>query len=53
MFPMRLESRVVRSEIVLVEGTGMQRVLGRLRPGKEVRRMLIVSDEVAILYCVR
>jgi hypothetical protein len=41
------ESRVVRwdvrSEMVEVDGSGMQRVEGRPRPGKEVRRMLIVE----------
>lgn len=53
VLPTRAERRDVRSEIVLLEGTGMQRVLGRLRPGNEVSRMLIVSGEVAIFECAR
>lgn len=41
--PERREVRCdVRSEIVEVDGSGMQRVEGRPRPGKEVRRMFIV-----------
>lgn len=35
-------SRSVKSETVDVAGTGRERVEGRPRPGKEVRRMLIV-----------
>jgi hypothetical protein len=51
------ERRVVRcearSEIVEVEGRGMQRVLGRPRPGKDVRRILIVvgAAMVVVLWC--
>lgn len=39
-----LDSLSVRSDIVDVEGTGRERVDGNERPGKEVRRTLIVDD---------
>ena len=38
----RAARRVVRSEIGVEAGTGRERVLGRLRPGKEVRKTLMV-----------
>lgn len=38
----REERRALKSAMVDVEGMGRQRVVGRPRPGKEVRRMLIV-----------
>ena len=47
---MRAVRRLVRSEMVVVEGRGSDRVEGRLRPGNEVSRMLIVVG--AILLCL-
>jgi len=43
----REESASVRSAIVEVEGMGRQRVVGSPRPGKDVRRMLIMVGDAA------
>jgi hypothetical protein len=52
--PERREERAeVRSAIVEVEGMGRQRVVGRPRPGKDVRRMLIiVGGGEAMVSCL-
>lgn len=41
---MRSESCSRSAEIVVVAGKGRERVDGRLRPGKEVRRTLTVGE---------
>ena len=46
----RVLRRLVRSEMVVVDGRGSERVVGRLRPWKEVSRMLTVVG--AIVLCV-
>ena len=43
----RKERASVRSAIVEVEGMGRQSVVGRPRPGKDVRRMLIMVGDAA------
>ena len=45
----RVVRRLVRSEMVVVEGRGSERVGGRLRPGNEVSRILIVIGAI-LLY---
>jgi len=45
----REESASVRSAIVDVEGMGRQRVVGRPRPGKDVRRMLIIAGDACAI----
>ena len=44
----RVVRRLVRSEMVVVEGRGSERVVGRLSPGKEVSRMLIVVCSIML-----
>jgi len=44
---MRAARRVMRSDIGVEEGMGKERVVGRLRPGKEVRKTLIVLSSIA------
>ena len=44
----RVLRRLVRSEMVVVEGRGSERVVGRLRPGNEVSRILIVVGAIML-----
>lgn len=43
----RAARRFIRSDIGVEEGMGKERVVGRLRPGKEVRKTLMVLSSIA------
>jgi len=45
----REESASVRSAIVEVDGMGRHKVVGRPRPGKDVRRMLIIVGDACAM----
>jgi len=46
----RAARRVVRSEIGVEAGIGTERVLGRLRPGKEVRKTLMILSVISATF---